>query len=105
MAKLFLVLVATCATTLATTSMPTTNANGASLSAFLTNLKEGMTNLKEGLTNLKEGLTNLKERLTNLKEGSENILDMVQRFETEQSTQIDQSSMSLTYLSLLFLCI
>ena len=98
MAKLFLVLVATCATTLATTSMPTTNANGASLSAFLTNLKEGMTNLKEGLTNLKEGLTNLKE-------GSENILDMVQRFETEQSTQIDQSSMSLTYLSLLFLCI
>ena len=78
MAKLFLVLVATCATTLATTSMPTTNANGASLSAFLTNLKEGMTNLKEGLTNLKEG--------------SENILDMVQRFETEQSTQIDQSS-------------
>ena len=91
MAKLFLVLVATCATTLATTSMPTTNANGASLSAFLTNLKEGMTNLKEGLTNLKEGF--------------ENLLDMVQRFETEQSTQIDQSSMSLTYLSLLFLCI
>ena len=91
MAKLFLVLVATCATTLATTTMPTTNASGASLSAFLTNLKEGLTNLKEGLTNLKEG--------------SENILDMVQRFETEQSTQIDQSSMSLTYLSLLFLCI
>ena len=84
MAKLFLVLVATCATTLATTTMPTTNASGASLSAFLTNLKEG---------------------LTNLKEGSENLLDMVQRFETEQSTQIDQSSMSLTYLSLLFLCI
>ena len=85
MAKLFLVLVATCATTLATTTMPTTNASGASLSAFLTNLKEGLTNL--------------------LKEGSENLLDMVQRFETEQSTQIDQSSMSLTYLSLLFLCI
>ena len=73
MAKLFLVLVATCATTLATTTMPTTNASGASLSAFLTNLKEGLTNL--------------------LKEGSENLLDMVQRFETEQSTQIDQSSM------------
>ena len=72
MAKLFLVLVATCATTLATTTMPTTNASGASLSAFLTNLKEG---------------------LTNLKEGSENLLDMVQRFEEEQSTQIDQSSM------------
>ena len=85
MAKLILVLVATCATTLATTTMPTTNASGASLSAFLTNLKEGLTNL--------------------LKEGSENLLDMVQRFETEQSTQIDQSSMSLTYLSLLFLCI
>ena len=73
MAKLFLVLVATCATTLATTTMPTTNASGASLSAFLTNLKEGLTNL--------------------LKEGSENLLDMVQRFEEEQSTQIDQSSM------------
>ena len=73
MAKLILVLVATCATTLATTTMPTTNASGASLSAFLTNLKEGLTNL--------------------LKEGSENLLDMVQRFETEQSTQIDQSSM------------
>ena len=72
MAKLFLVLVATCATTLATTTMPTTNASGASLSAFLTNLKEGLTNL--------------------LKEGSENLLDMVQRFETEQSIQIDQSS-------------
>ena len=85
MAKLILVLVATCATTLATTTMPTTNASGASLSAFLTNLKEGLTNL--------------------LKEGSENLLDMVQRFETEQSTQIGQSSMSLTYLSLLFLWI
>ena len=46
-------------------------ANGASLSAFLTNLKEGLTNLKEGF---------------------ENLLDIVQRFELEQSTQIDQSS-------------
>ena len=51
-----------CATTAATT---TTNPNGASLSEFLTNLKEGF----------------------------ENLLDMVQRFEEEQSTQIDQSSM------------
>ena len=77
MTKSFLVFVAICATTIATTTIPTTNANGALLSAFLTILKEGL----------------------------ENLLDMVQRFETEQSTQIDQSSMSLTYLSLLFLCI
>ena len=64
MAKLFLVFVAICATTIATTTIPTTNANGASLSAFLTNLKEGL----------------------------ENLLDMVQRFETDQSIQTDQSS-------------
>ena len=57
-----------CATTAATT---TTNPNGASLSEFLTNLSEGLTNLKEGF---------------------ENLLDMVQRFATEQSTQIDQPS-------------
>ena len=68
-----------CATTAATT---TTNPNGASLSGFLTNLNEGLTNLKEGLMGL----------MTNLKEGFENLLDMVQHFATEQSTQIDQPS-------------
>ena len=60
-AKLFLVFVAICATTTAT-PIPTTN--GASMSAFLTNLKQGL----------------------------ENLLGMVQRFEMEQSTQIDQTS-------------
>ena len=43
MAKLILVFVAICATTRAST-IPTTNANGTSLSAFLTNLKEGLEN-------------------------------------------------------------
>ena len=62
-AKLFLVFVAICATTTAT-PIPTTNANGASMSAFLTNLKQGL----------------------------ENLLGMVQRFEMEQSTQINQTS-------------
>merc|ERR1712062_966603 len=62
-AKLFLVFVAICATTTAT-PIPTTNANGASMSAFLTNLKQGL----------------------------ENLLAMVQRFEMEQSTQIDQTT-------------
>merc|ERR1711860_255446 len=62
-AKLFLVFVAICATTTAT-PIPTTNANGASMSAFLTNLKQGL----------------------------ENLLGMVQRFEMEQSTQIDQTT-------------
>ena len=60
-AKLFLVFVAICATTTAT-PIPTTN--GASMSAFLTNLKQGL----------------------------ENLLGMVQRFEMEQSTQINQTS-------------
>jgi len=60
-AKLFLVFVAICATTTAT-PIPTTN--GASMSAFLTNLKQGL----------------------------ENLLGMVQRFEMEQSTQIDQTT-------------
>merc|ERR1711860_31734 len=62
-AKLFLVFVAICATTTAT-PIPTTNANGASMSAFLTNLKQGL----------------------------ENLLGMVQHFEMEQSTQIDQTT-------------
>merc|ERR1712062_510405 len=62
-AKLFLVFVAICATTTAT-PIPTTNANGASMSAFLTNLKHGL----------------------------ENLLAMVQHFEMEQSTQIDQTT-------------
>merc|ERR1712004_472435 len=62
-AKLFLVFVAICATTKAT-PIPTTNANGASMSAFLTNLKQGL----------------------------ENLLGMVQHFEMEQSTQIDQTT-------------
>merc|ERR1712004_904236 len=61
--KLFLVFVAICATTTAT-PIPTTNANGASMSAFLTNLKQGL----------------------------ENLLGMVQHFEMEQSTQIDQTT-------------
>ena len=69
-AKLFLVFVAICATTTAT-PIPTTNANGASMSAFLTNLKQGLENLKQGL---------------------ENLLGLVQRFEMEQSTQIDQTT-------------
>merc|ERR1712004_20626 len=60
-AKLFLVFVAICATTTAT-PIPTTN--GASMSAFLTNLKQGL----------------------------ENLLGMVQHFEMEQSTQINQTS-------------
>merc|ERR1711860_389874 len=62
-AKLFLVFVAVaiCATTTAT-PIPTTN--GASMSAFLTNLKQGL----------------------------ENLLGMVQRFEMEQSTQINQTT-------------
>merc|ERR1711860_198799 len=62
-AKLFLVFVAICATTTAT-PIPTTNANGASMSAFLTNLKRGL----------------------------ENLLAMVQHFEMEQSTQINQTT-------------
>merc|ERR1712004_519577 len=62
-AKLFLVFVAICATTTAT-PIPTTNANGASMSAFLTNLKQGL----------------------------ENLLGMVQHFEMEQSTQINQTT-------------
>merc|ERR1711860_448865 len=60
-AKLFLVFVAICATKTAT-PIPTTN--GASMSAFLTNLKKGL----------------------------ENLLGMVQRFEMEQSTQINQTT-------------
>jgi len=60
--KLFLVFVAICATATAT-AIPTTNANGTSLSAFLTDLKEGL----------------------------ENLLGLVQRFEMEQSRQIDQT--------------
>merc|ERR1711860_79864 len=60
-AKLFMVFVAICATTTAT-PIPTTN--GASMSAFLTNLKQGL----------------------------ENLLAMVQHFEMEQSTQINQTT-------------
>merc|ERR1712004_423585 len=60
--KLFLVFVAICATATAT-AIPTTNANGESLSAFLTDLKQGL----------------------------ENLLGLVQRFEMEQSRQIDQT--------------
>jgi len=61
--KTFLLFVAlVCATT---TAIPTpTNVNGESLSAFLTNLKQGL----------------------------ENLLGLVQRFEMEQSTQIDQTT-------------
>ena len=66
-AKLFLVFVAICATTTAT-PIPTTNANGASMSAFLTDLKQGL----------------------------ENLLGLVQRFEMEQSTQIDQTTTEST---------
>ena len=66
-AKLFLVFVAICATATAT-AIPTTNANGTSLSAFLTDLKEGL----------------------------ENLLGLVQRFEMEQSTQIDQTTSEST---------
>jgi len=65
--KLFLVFVAICATATAT-AIPTTNANGTSLSAFLTDLKEGL----------------------------ENLLGLVQRFEMEQSTQIDQTTSEST---------
>ena len=65
MTKLFLVFVAICATA---TAIPTTNANGTSLSAFLTDLKEGL----------------------------ENLLGLVQRFEMEQSTQIDQTTTEST---------
>merc|ERR1711860_372801 len=66
-ATLFLVFVAICATTTAT-PIPTTNANGASMSAFLTDLKQGL----------------------------ENLLGVVQRFEMEQSTQIDQTTTEST---------
>ena len=65
--KLFLVFVAICATATAT-AIPTTNANGESLSAFLTDLKQGL----------------------------ENLLGLVQRFEMEQSTQIDQTTTEST---------
>merc|ERR1712004_503938 len=65
--KLFLVFVAICATATAT-AIPTTNANGTSLSAFLTDLKEGLGNL----------------------------LGLVQRFEMEQSTQIDHTTSEST---------
>ena len=65
--KTFLLFVAlVCATT---TAIPTpTNVNGESLSAFLTNLKQGL----------------------------ENLLGLVQRFEMEQSTQIDQTTTEST---------
>ena len=60
----------------ATTAIPTpTNVNGESLSSFLTNLKQGLENLKQGL---------------------ENLLGLVQRFEMEQSTQIDQTTTEST---------
>merc|ERR1711953_1557720 len=60
----------------ATTAIPTpTNVNGESLSSFLTNLKQGLENLKQGL---------------------ENLLGLVQRFEMEQSTQIDQTTSEST---------
>merc|ERR1712062_860127 len=65
--KLFLVFVAICATATAT-AIPTTNANGTSLSTFLTDFKHGL----------------------------ENLLGMVQRFEMEQSTQIDQTTSEST---------
>merc|ERR1712137_230814 len=65
--KLFLVFVAICATATAT-AIPTTNANGTSLSTFLTDLKQGL----------------------------ENLLGLVQRFEMEQSTQIDQTTTEST---------
>ena len=53
----------------ATTAIPTpTNVNEESLSSFLTNLKQGL----------------------------ENLLGLVQRFEMEQSTQIDQTTTTTT---------
>ena len=65
--KTFLLFVALiCATTTATT--PNENGNGGPLSAFLTSLKQALT------------------------QALENLLAMVQRFENEQSTQIDHSS-------------
>ena len=63
--KIFLAFVTLiCLTTAATITTTTTNVSEESLSAFLTNLKQGL----------------------------ENLLGMVQRFEMEQSTQIDQTS-------------
>ena len=67
----------------ATTAIPTpTNVNEDSLSSFLTNLKQGFENLQQGLENLQQGL--------------ENLLGLVQRFEMEQSTQIDQTTTEST---------
>jgi len=68
--KTFLLFVALLCATKTATSIPTTtatpneNGNGGPLSAFLTSLKQAL----------------------------ENLLAMVQRFENEQSTQIDHSS-------------
>ena len=67
--KTFLLFVALiCATTTATTP----NGNGEPLSAFLTSLKQALTQT--------------------LTQALENLLAMVQRFENEQSTQIDRPS-------------
>ena len=65
--KIFLAFVALICSTITTTAT-TTNVSEESLSAFLTNLKQGL----------------------------ENLLGMVQRFEMEQSTQIDQTTTEST---------
>ena len=61
-----------CATT-------TANLNGVTLSAFLTNLKQAMKSTIEESDNME------------CKQPVENLLDMVQQFEMEQSTKVNKS--------------
>ena len=68
--KTFLLFVALICATTATT--PNGNGNGEPLSAFLTSLKQALTQT--------------------LTQALENLLAIVQRFENEQSTQIDHPS-------------
>jgi len=66
---------------------PTKNVNGTSLSSFLTKLKQTIKSTFEESDNME------------CKQPMENLLDMIQQFEMDQSTQIDQSMSKLLILT------
>merc|ERR1712062_777583 len=66
---------------------PTKNVNGTSLLAFLIKLKQTIKSTFEESDNME------------CKQPMENLLDMIQQFEMDQSTQIDQSMSKLLILT------